>query len=445
MRIGTTGNVGIGTAAPAALLDVAGTSRAQTLSSLTVNASTITLNTGKLSTLNVVGSLDMSNTQIANTASVSITPMYNATNSPMPSAGGTYSTYLSSSVLYALFTFTTPGTTTFTPTATITGAKLLVVGGGGGGGGLNDGGGGGAGGLVYASGLEITAGTYNIVVGAGGTGIAFNSSSSGNNGGNSSALGYTGIGGGGGGGGSGTSGLAGGCGGGGGFQPFALGGAALQAGGNPGANGVSSPYFSGGGGGGMGGTATYLTGGAGVQYSITGIPRFYAAGGGSGTDSSSIQNMGGSGIGGNGGYRASNPGTYAPTAGAPNTGSGGGGLTDTITGGSGFYGGGGSGIVAIAYPLGSAFSYNVGSITGDANSNLSLQVTNKLSITGNTQIAGALQTSTSATSMQTLSTLAINDRTTPSTGSLYQISSVLYYNSTVIGGVTAASIQAFTF
>ena len=111
-------------------------------------------------------------------------------------------------------------------------------------------------------------------------------------------------------------------------------------------------------------------------------------------------------------------------------------------------GAGGSGIVVLAYPtaqFSSAFSYNVGSITGDANSNLSLQVTNILSITGNTQIAGALQTSTSATSMQTLSTLAINDRTTPSTGSLYQISSVLYYNSTVIGGVTAASIQAFTF
>jgi hypothetical protein len=41
MRIGTTGNVGIGTAAPATLLDVAGTSRSQAMSTLSFNASTI--------------------------------------------------------------------------------------------------------------------------------------------------------------------------------------------------------------------------------------------------------------------------------------------------------------------------------------------------------------------------------------------------------------------
>ena len=189
-------------------------------------------------------------------------------------------------------------------------------------------------------------------------------------------------------------------------------------------------------------------GGAGVSYSITGSNLGYAAGGGGGIESSVLGpsaggSVSGTVIGGNGANIVS-----IATSGTPNTGSGG--------GGNGKYGGalgavpgaGGSGIVVLAYPtaqFSSAFSYNVGSITGDANSNLSLQVTNILSITGNTQIAGALQTSTSATSMQTLSTLTINDRTTPSTGSLYQISSVLYYNSTVIGGVTAASIQAFTF
>jgi len=41
MRIGTTGNVGIGTATPATLLDVAGTARTQTLSSLALNVCTI--------------------------------------------------------------------------------------------------------------------------------------------------------------------------------------------------------------------------------------------------------------------------------------------------------------------------------------------------------------------------------------------------------------------
>ena len=41
MRIGTTGNVGIGTAAPAALLDVAGTSRSQGVSTLSFNTSSI--------------------------------------------------------------------------------------------------------------------------------------------------------------------------------------------------------------------------------------------------------------------------------------------------------------------------------------------------------------------------------------------------------------------
>jgi hypothetical protein len=58
MRIGTTGNVGIGTAAPATLLDVAGTSRAQTLSTLSfntssINATSMSTATGAVSTLNV--------------------------------------------------------------------------------------------------------------------------------------------------------------------------------------------------------------------------------------------------------------------------------------------------------------------------------------------------------------------------------------------------------
>ena len=256
--------------------------------------------------------------------------------------------------------FTTVGTTQFTLSGPASvQAQLLVVGGGGSGGGWNDGGGGGAGGLVYVSSMTLTAGTYSIIVGAGGTGLVYNSSSTGNNGENSSAFGYTGIGGGGGGGGGNGIGLSGGCGGGGGFA--ALAGAATQAGGFPGCRGTSATggvgqsggaggSTTGGGGGGMGSTGTNLVGGSGLQYSISGTAQFYAAGGGPGTDSGSVQPLGGSGIGGNGGWRQSNPGTYPPTPGAANTGSGGGGFTDIISGGSGFYGAGGSGIVIISFP-----------------------------------------------------------------------------------------------
>ena len=441
MRIGTTGNVGIGTTAPAALLDVAGTSRAQALSSLTVNASTFTLNTGKLSTLNVVGSLNMSNTPISNIANTSFSPIYSG--NPNQGAGGTYSSYVSSGIVMAAHIFSKVGTTMFTPTQTITGAMLLVIGGGGSGG-TGCGGGGGAGGAVYQTGLTITSsgGPYSIIVGAGGiASVAFNA---GNNGGNSSAFTYSGTGGGGGGTGIAGAATTGGCGGGGGYATASASGTQGYGGGTGGTN----VYLYGGGGGGMGSAGSNYNsvvpaaGGAGVIYSIVGSNVGYTAGGAGAINNGSTLVVGGSAngsvIGGYGGSQSVTGGT----AGVENTGSGGGAGC-----GSGLSGAGGSGIVILAYPTAQYGSYtvNVGSITGDANSNLSLQATYKLSITGNTQIAGALQTSTSATSMQTLSTLAINDYTTPSTGSLYQISSVLYYNNTAIGGVTAANIQAFTF
>ena len=60
-------------------------------------------------------------------------------------------------------------------------------------------------------------------------------------------------------------------------------------------------------------------------------------------------------------------------------------------------------------------------------------------------VAGMARASTITTGIASVSSLTLYDNTTPSTGSLYQISSVLYYNNTVIGGVTAANIQAFTF
>ena len=275
---------------------------------------------------------------------------------PTVSSGGTVTVNGTNRI----HSFTTVGTTQFTLSGPASvQAQVLIVGGGGSGGGWNDGGGGGAGGLVYVSSMTLTSGTYSIVVGNGGTGLLYNSSSTGNNGGNSSAFGYIGIGGGGGGGGGNGIGLSGGCGGGGGFA--ALAGEATQAGGFPGCRGTSASggvgqsggaggSTTGGGGGGMGSTGTNIIGGSGLQYSISGTAQFYAAGGGPGTDSGSVQPLGGSGIGGNGGWRQSNPGTYPPTPGAANTGSGGGGFTDIISGGSGYYGAGGSGIVIISFP-----------------------------------------------------------------------------------------------
>jgi Glycine rich protein len=269
---------------------------------------------------------------------------------PPVSSGGT----VTLNGLYRVHTFTTVGTSTFTlsgpPSVQ---AQLLVVGGGGAGGGYNDGGGGGAGGLVYLSSVTLTAGTYSIVVGAGGTGTP--AYAVGGNGGNSSAFGYTGLGGGGGGADTGIAGAAGGCGGGGGFGT--AGGAATQAGGfaggrgTYGAGGTGAAAGAGGsttgaGGGGMGSAGTNLVGGSGLQYSISGTAQFYAAGGGAGTDSASVQPLGGSGIGGNGGYRL-NTATNQPTAGAPNTGSGGGALSQTLGGYTS--GAGGSGIVIISF------------------------------------------------------------------------------------------------
>ena len=252
---------------------------------------------------------------------------------------------------FKIHSFTTTGNTTFTITAPyIIQLQVLVVGGGGSGGASNDGGGGGAGGVINTT-INISNGSYTIVVGDGGQGLLYNAYNlDGNDGANSSAFGYVGFGGGGGAGATGGSrpGRSGGCGGGGSYGSASLGGAATQVGGFPGAAG-QNPIAIGGGGGGMGGTPSVGgNGGPGKTYTIAGNSYLLAAGGAAGTDSSSVQPIGGSGIGGNGGWRQS-AATYAPTPGAVNTGSGGGGLTDTIAGGTGYYGGGGSGIVIIAY------------------------------------------------------------------------------------------------
>ena len=371
------------------------------LSAATIYVSSFGANTAKTSSLTMYGILNMSNNPITNVYSALFASLY-AGGNPNASAGGTYTTYISGSNTYAVHSFTNTGTTNFTPVANIIGAQVLVVGGGGSGGGLFLGGGGGAGGLVYATGVTITSAgaPYPIVVGVGGAAASGGPNVGGNNGGSSSAFGYSGAGGGGGGSDGSTAAKSGGCGGGGGYGSGAPPASGTQGyGGGTGSN--TLPGNGGGGGGGMGSagsnynSANTCWGGNGVVYAITGSNVGYAAGGGGGSQLTSAAASGGLAngvvIGGYGGYSPSK----LATAGAANTGSGGGG-----NGEAAYSGAGGSGIVIIAYAINqySFTQYNVGIITGDANSNLSIQPTNTLNIVGATQVSTFLTASSFSTS-----------------------------------------------
>ena len=276
------------------------------------------------------------------------------------SGGYAYHTFLSSS--------------SFTPTADIPNADILVVAGGGGGGsdsyagGSRSAGGGGAGGLVGFTNQYLNAGTsYTVTVGgpgAGGSGGQASSAVIGSNGGDSQFGSLTLVKGGGGGSGHSASpsstqypGNAGGSGGGGG-QTIA-GGAGVYGQGN--AGGTGQPYVSGyaqGGGGGAGaiggsgtgyfngvaaggvGSSAYSAWGAatGTGQLVGGV--YYYAGGGGGSGSGETGGAGGYGGGGAGG--SSGTGTVGTT----NTGGGGGAAEGAQNGAAG-----GSGIVIVRYPL----------------------------------------------------------------------------------------------
>ncbi len=232
--------------------------------------------------------------------------------------------------------------------------EFLVVGGGGGGGssvpfGTAGSGGGGAGGLVEGT-LDITANSYDVIVGAGGAGGPYDTDShhSGSNGENSEFGSIVALGGGGGAGGN-TDGLNGGSGGGGrGDAPIA-GGAALQptseSGGFGNAGGTGNGGQGGGGGGGAaaaGGNASGDAGGnggAGLASTITGGSLVYAGGGGGGGRTDGTPGSGGVGGGGSGAND-----TTTATSGQANTGGGGGGGDDDNAGGDG-----GSGVVYVRY------------------------------------------------------------------------------------------------
>ena len=250
--------------------------------------------------------------------------------------------------------FTATSTASWTAPTDVTSVEVLVVAGGGGGGGSGGTGsgprgGGGAGGLIYNSQYPVTPGqTYSVTVGAGGAGGG--NELNGTSGSNSVFGSLIAIGGGGGSGyGSGSTplGLTGGSAGGGAYTLSAVAGTPGQGF----AGGVSFTNASGaGGGGGAGGVGgngpgqdAGGAGGAGLQFGISGLPSFYAGGGGAGNYPSGTANYGagGSGVGGGGG----GGGTRAPQAGTANTGSGGGGSGSSAQSG----GAGGSGIVLIRY------------------------------------------------------------------------------------------------
>ena len=295
--------------------------------------------------------------------------------------------------------FLTNGTLVFPSTGTV---RALIVAGGGGGG-MDMGGGGGAGGFIDTT-FTLSAGTYNITVGQGGTGApaagtngqpsnhrftipALNGGNSsigsiltaiGGGAGGSSYINYTpksgGNAGGSGGGHSGYSG------------PNGTGGGLGTAGqGNRGGHGGGS-YRSGGGGGagaigggGPAGGSYNANGGAGLQSNILGTTYYFAGGGGG---SGYSENGGNGGIGGGGGGAV---GSTTGGAGLNNGSAGGGGTRGTQTnkpggdagantggggGGGSHYnsnnkgGIGGSGMVVISYtPI---LSYEFTWSTGDS-------------------------------------------------------------------------------
>lgn len=269
---------------------------------------------------------------------------------PVTATGGTITNYTDGNgLVWTVHTFTSTANLVVTSGGTV--SYLVVAGGGPGGGGQYNSGGGGAGGFLTGN-LSIVSGNYVITVGAGGAGTT----TRGTNGSNSSFSTAVAVGGGAGGShpSNPINGLDGGSGGGG-SQGGSAGGNGVAGQGNAGGG---NWYAAGAGGGGAGasvptgtgsnpynGNTVAVTGGIGLQSSITGTAVYYAGGGGAGQRDQYSVPRGNGGLGG-GGQGGADPGNG--TSGTANRGGGGGGSggndTNTRTGGSG-----GSGIVIIAY------------------------------------------------------------------------------------------------
>ena len=252
-------------------------------------------------------------------------------------SGGTVTEITISGIWYEVHSFTSTGSSTFTPPSGVLSVEYLVVAGGAGGGGVPTGnvggaGGGGAGGRltnVGGTGFSVSVQSYSVTVGTGGT-AGVGGTSQGGNGGNSSFSTISATGGGGGAS-SGVSnnGVNGGSGGGSRLTGN-TGGSGIPGQGNNGGNNNANGAAGGGGAGSAGAAGNATTGGsggAGSSNSISGAAVNYSAGGSGG-------DFGTRAAGGNG---------------AANTGNGGEGASGSGSG-SAFNGGaGGSGIVIIRY------------------------------------------------------------------------------------------------
>jgi hypothetical protein len=338
---------------------------AKTSTSITVNGSNTTenylfLSGNRWTTTSAITSIDLtsgtSNSFVAyTTATLYGIKNYVETGTGSKATGGTVTT----SGGYTYHTFFSSGM--FTPTASITGAEVLVVAGGGAGG-WDQGGGGGAGGYRTSTGLSLTSGTaYQAIVGAGGSGnLAPSEKCNGNNSVFSAIL----ASGGGGAGGYNQNGNAGGSGAGG-------GGANTGTGGTGGAGNVGSfspvegyaggtspnSQYSASGGGGAGGAgqnapgSTAGKGGDGsnaestwLTATNTGVLGYLAGGGGGGIYSPGGADGAAGGLGG-GGFGGGTAGTRNGFPALANTGSGGGGGS----GNGGLGGAGGSGLIIVRY------------------------------------------------------------------------------------------------
>ena len=262
---------------------------------------------------------------------------------------------------YRIHTFTTVGTSTFTPIRSGPVEVLVVAGGGGSGGG--QGGAGGGGGVIYNSNFTVS-GAVTVTVGNGGAG-GIDINTAGSNGGNSIFSSLTAIGGGGGGADVGSlNGKNGGSGGGGGSDAGTFGTAGtgtVGQGQNGGTASESAPGYGGGGGGGAGAVggngagSNGGNGGNGLSYSISGRSVYYGGGGGGGIyQGNGTPGTGGLGGGGNGAS------TGSGQNGTANKGGGGGGGGTKV---NGVLSNGGSGIVIVRYPI-SMILTRAGTATG---------------------------------------------------------------------------------
>lgn len=261
----------------------------------------------------------------------------NAGDATPKATGGT----VTSDATYWYHAFTMSGN--FIPNQTLSCDYLVVAGGGAGGG--SGGAGGGAGGFRTATAQSVTAATYQVLVGAGGSGVV---NAKGTNGSDSVFNSFTSTGGGAGSGvfaAGGTDANDGGSGGGGNYNKYVGLGNTPSTSPSQGNNGGGSTTTNnlgtggGGGAGAVGGTGTPTNcgvGGAGTASSLSGTSVTYAGGGGGGGSFGATPAAGGTGGGGAGS-------TGAATSGTTNLGGGGGGS------GSGAGGNGGSGIVIIRY------------------------------------------------------------------------------------------------